>query len=134
MTEIAERFLPNRLLNLARSIMGVPRPDLVGIWPRASAILGRQAVETALDQLWAEVAPGIENASMRAQLLCLREYVDAELANRIRYTWQGLSAACHHHAYDLPPVAAELTGWLNDVEALIAEVRCRSALNGASDH
>lgn len=30
--------------------------------------------------------------------------------------------ACHYHAYELPPIAAELNGWLDDVEALIAEV------------
>ena len=123
MTQIANRFLPMHLLNLARSIMRVPRADLVGTWPRASAILGRQALEIALGQLWARVAPGVENASARAQLTCLPEYVDAELAGRVRYAWHALSTACHHHAYELPPIAPELNGWLDDVEALIDEVR-----------
>ena len=123
MTRIDDRFLAIHLLNLARSIMRVPRADLVGTWPRASAILGRQALEIALDQLWARVAPGVENASGRAQLVCLPEYVDAELTSRVRYSWHALSAACHHHAYELPPVASELNGWLDDVEALIDEVR-----------
>lgn len=127
MTQIAYRFLPIHLLNLARSIMRVPRADLVGTWPRASAILGRQALEIALDQLWAQVAPGVENASARAQLTCLPEYIDSELASRVRYSWHVLSAACHYHAYELPPVASELNGWLDDVEALIAEV-------GVNDH
>ena len=103
--------------------MRVPLADLVGTWPRASAILGRQALEIALDQLWARVAPGVENASGRAQLVCLPEYVDAELTSRIRYAWHALSTACHHHAYELPPIVSELNGWLNDVEALIDEVR-----------
>ena len=52
-------------------MMRVPRADLVGTWPRASAILGRQALEIALDQLWARAAPGVETASARAQLACL---------------------------------------------------------------
>ena len=103
--------------------MRVPRADLVGTWPRASAILGRQALEIALGQLWARAAPGVENASARAQLTCLPEYVDAELASRVRYSWHALSTACHHHAYELPPVASELNGWLDDVEVLIDEVR-----------
>ena len=103
--------------------MSVPRADLVGTWPRASAILGRQALEITLGQLWARAAPGVENASARAQLTCLPEYVDAELASRIRYSWHVLSAACHYHAYELPPIASELNGWLDDVEALIEEVR-----------
>ena len=123
MTQIAYRFLPIHLLNLARSIMRVTRADLVGTWPRASAILGRQALEIALDQLWAQVAPGIEKASARAQLVCLPEYVDAVLAGRVRHTWHALSTACHHHAYELPPIVSELDGWLDDVEALIDEVR-----------
>ena len=123
MTQIAYRFLPIHLLNLARSIMRVPRADLVGTWPRASAILGRQALEIALGQLWARVAPGVENASARAQLTCLPEYVDAELAGRIRYAWHALSGACHHHAYGLPPIVSELNSWLDDVQALIDEVR-----------
>ena len=123
MTQIADRFLPIHLLNLARSIMRVPRADLVGTWPRVSAILGRQALEIALDQLWTRAAPGVENASGRAQLVCLPEYVDAELAGRVRYAWHALSTACHHHAYELPPIASELNGWLDDVEALTDEVR-----------
>lgn len=131
MTEIAYRFLPIHLLNLARSIMRVPRADLVGTWPRASAILGRQALEITLDQLWARAAPGVENASARAQLTCLPEYVDAELASRVRYSWHVLSAACHYHAYELPPIAAELNGWLDDVEALIDEVRTRDQASAA---
>ena len=123
MTQIAYRFLPIHLLNLARSIMRVQRADLVGTWPRSSAILGRQALEIALDQLWAQAAPGVENASARAQLVCLPEYVDTELAGRVRYAWHALSTACHHHAYELPPIISELNGWLDDVEALIDEVR-----------
>ena len=123
MTQIAYRFLPIHLLNLARSIMRVQRADLVGTWPRASAILGRQALEIALGQLWARAAPGVENASARAQLTCLPEYVDAELAGRVRYVWHALSTVCHHHAYELPPIVSELNGWLDDVEVLIDEVR-----------
>ena len=129
MTRIAERFLPARLLNMARSMMKVPRPELIGVWPRASAILGRQALEIALDQLWTAVAPGVQSASMRAQLLCLPNYVDAELADRIRYTWQHMSNACHHHAYELPPVTAELHSWFDDVEALIDEVATHAPTN-----
>lgn len=125
MTEIADRFLPIHLLSLARSMMRVPRADLIGTWPRASAILGRQALEITLDQLWTQAAPGAENAPARAQLTCLPEYIDTELASRIRYSWHALSAACHYHAYELPSTAAELNGWFDDVEALIDEVRTR---------
>lgn len=122
MTQFADRFHAIQLLNLARSVMRVRRADLVGVWPRSSAILGRQALETALDQFWARAAPGVEAAPRRAQMICLSEYSDDELARRVRYAWHGLSSACHHHAYDLPPIESELSGWLDDVEVLIDEI------------
>ena len=55
-------------------------------------------------------------------MICLSEYSDDELARRVRYAWHGLSSACHHHAYDLPPIESELSGWLDDVEVLIDEI------------
>ena len=122
LTENDDRRDPAVVIEIARSVMHIQRADLVGTWPRVAAILGRQALEMALNQLWSEVEPGVENATKRAQMLCLPEYVDAELAQRVTYAWHGLSAACHHHAYDLPPVASELNGWLNEVAALIKEV------------
>ena len=113
---------PTVLVDLARVTMQDSSPQLIGIWPRASAILARQALEIALHRFWLHVAPGVQKASARAQLICLAEYVDSRLTSRIRYTWHGLSVACHHHAYDLPPTAQELAGWLTDIEALIEEV------------
>lgn len=113
---------PEVLVGLARSTIQDQSAELIGIWPRAAAILARQALEIALDQFWLNVAPGVENASARAQLTCLAEYIESELASRIRYTWHGLSVACHHHAYDLPPVASELGGWLSDIETFVQEV------------
>jgi hypothetical protein len=37
----------------------------------AAALLLRQALEEAIDQVWAEVAPGMEAVTMRAQLIAL---------------------------------------------------------------
>ena len=130
MTQDAGCSEPHVLVDLARSTIQDSSPELIGIWPRAAAILARQALEIALDQFWLNVAPGVENASARAQLICLAEYIDPQLASRIRYTWHGLSVACHHHAYELPPVASELDGWLSDIETLVQEVD-RQRLNVA---
>ena len=102
------------------------RPDAMtaGIWPRATALLARQALEATLDDLWLARARGVERCSGRAQLLCLPYYLrDEELAERVSYTWTGLSRACHQHAYELPPTSSELLGWLSTVEALVAHVR-----------
>ena len=121
MTHAAVDSEPVVLIDLARSTIQDSRPELIGIWPRAAAILARQALETALDQFWLNVAPGVQDASARAQLICLAEYIAPELASRIRYTWYGLSVACHHHAYELPPTAEELRSWLSDITSLLEE-------------
>lgn len=121
MMQTAGNSEPHVLVGLARATIQDSSPELIGIWPRAAAILARQALEIALDQFWSKVAPGVENASARAQLICLGEYIDPQLASRIRYTWHGLSVACHHHAYELPPTAAELDSWLSDIENLLED-------------
>ncbi len=62
---------PTDLLNAARTMVTQSRPGTAGLWPRAAALLGRQALEAALDELWSRTHPGLERASMRCQLLCL---------------------------------------------------------------
>jgi len=108
------------VLDQARRIVARPDGDTAGLWPRAAALLGRRALEGALDDLWASRAPGLERASARAQLACLPEYLgDRGLAEDVTYTWTVLSDACHHHAYETGPTAAELEARLDVVERLI---------------
>lgn len=105
-----------------------PDPYTAGIWPRGTALITRQALETGLDDLWRVRAPGVEQCSMRAQLLCLSEFLrHGDLAERVAYAWGGLSRACHHHAYELPPTAGELHGWIDVVEELIKAVSAQGA-------
>ena len=96
-----------------------------GIWPRAAALLARQALEGALDDLWRLRAPGLDKCSVRAQLLCLPYYlsVDDKLAERVSYTWAELSRGVHHHPYELSPTSSELLEWLATVELLVESVR-----------
>ncbi|MGH7462651.1 MAG: hypothetical protein ACREMA_16710, partial [Longimicrobiales bacterium] len=61
----------------------------------------------------------VSKCSARAQLLCLPDYLrQGDLATRVSYAWTGLSRACHHHVYELPPTAAELDRWIGTVEEL----------------
>lgn len=108
------------MLMIARDLLERPDPHTAGIWPRASALLTRHALEAALDDLWRRRAPGLERCSMRAQLLCLPTYLraDDDLATRASFAWTGLSRASHHHAYELPPTAVELSSWIETVEEL----------------
>ena len=71
--------------------------------------------EEELDEFWLRTEPSVAAANTRAQLLLLRQYADAEVADRAASAWHGLSRACHHHAYELAPEAQELRSWLNAV-------------------
>ena len=111
------------LLRAARDLLERPDPMTAGIWSRATALLTRQALEAALDDLWR--ALGLELCSMRAQLICLPSYLhdDVELADQVSYSWAGLSRACHQHPYELAPTSSELLAWIAAVERLVQRGR-----------
>jgi hypothetical protein len=84
------------------------------VWPRAAALLARQAIEVAMVEFWMVRAPGLEWCSTHAQLLCLPEYMrDREIAESASLAWNSLSRICHHHPYELLPTAMELRGLLD---------------------
>ena len=109
---------PRDLLAMARQLLARASPETAGLWPRAAALLGRQALERSVDDYWTARQIPLASLPTLQQLICLREYhADAELAGRVHHAWNALSRACHHHPYDLPPSAGELQGWLETVEA-----------------
>ena len=116
------------LLSGADDVLSTTSEAWAGRWPRAVALLTRQALERSLEELWAAKSPPMLRASERAQLLCLRQWVNPELAGRTYYTWSALSQACHQHAYDLAPTSSELSGWIETVDELERTVRDRVAL------
>lgn len=97
--------------------------------------LGHQALEEALRDLWRgrPVTQGVERCSMRTQLLCLPTYLDPGLAVRVGWAWSALSQACHHHAYDIAPTAAELRRWLEVVADLVVGLSTAAQHQGAGD-
>jgi hypothetical protein len=101
----------------ARHLLERADQATAGLWPRATALLARQAIESALAEFWRLRAPGVEKCPTRAQLLCLAHYLgDEVLAERVSYAWAGLSHACHQHPYELPPTSNELEAWLATAE------------------
>jgi hypothetical protein len=114
---------PRSLLEAAGRLLGRADPATAGLWPRASALLGLQALEAGLLRLWKSRALDLEACTMRTQLICLRSYLeDAGLAARAGHAWSALSRACHHHAYELAPTSAELGTWLSVVAELVDRV------------
>ena len=101
------------LLVSARELLHRRSGSTAGLWPRAAALLARQALETALDDFWRDKGIDLASCSARAQLICLRTYHPDKAAARQAYqVWGTLSRACHHHSYELAPTAGELEGWI----------------------
>lgn len=112
--------LSGRLVEWARAVLTHPELGVVGAWPRAAALLGRQALEEGIDDFWGRNLPNMKRASRTTQLACLDQYLgDSDLVNGVRIAWAALSRACHHHAYELSPTAPELDHWLATVESLV---------------
>jgi hypothetical protein len=108
------------LLAHARAMLDRSTADTRGLWPRASVLLARQALEVALKTYWSAKAPGVEDCSSRAQLLCLGTYIgDEALARRAGQAWAALSRAAHFHPYELGPTREELNGWCDTIGELV---------------
>src|SRR5260370_41186983 len=123
---------PDQLLDSARDLMQRPGASLDGIWPRAAALLARQALEAAMAELWAanRQSAGLSAATMRSQELCLTAYLDPATASRITYLLAALSRACHYHPYELAPPAAELTGWPGQAAQVLTQIQAASTAPG----
>jgi hypothetical protein len=108
------------LLYLAIDLLERPTSETVGLWPRATAVLARQALERGLTEVLSERVGGIKQAPVRAQLLCLRIVLDdTATADEVNVAWWALSRACHHLSYELPPTAAELRAWIDVVDRFV---------------
>ncbi len=108
---------PAALLEAARHLCQRADAETAGLWPRAAALLARQAIETALVAYWENRGlPAVIDCPMRTQLLCLAELTGSEPAGTVAASWGSLTGACHIHGYDLAPTANELLGWIEAVE------------------
>ena len=124
---------PQELLAAATRLMQRPDAASAGIWPRAAALLARQALELAMEAMWAATpqAAGLSGCSMRSQVLCLAAYLDPDTATRAAYLTAALSHACHYHPYELAPTAAELTGWLDQAAKIVTLMQAASAASAS---
>jgi len=111
---------PAELLAEARDLVGRPSRGTAGLWPRAAAVLARQALEDQMTITLTKWISGIEDSSARTQLICLRSRLDdREMAEEVSHTWWALTNACHHRVYELPPTATELERWIKATQNFI---------------
>lgn len=111
-----------QLLAAARIAVENPDAGLDDAWPRAAALLTRQALETAIAARLVDRIPEVDGLPMRVKLACLLELTEPSDAHEAAWLWGRLSTACHHHPYDLAPTGAELTEWINRTAALVAAI------------
>lgn len=113
-------MISRTLLDSAHQVIHRTDVGLEGVWPRAAALLGRQALEESLDAFWERTLPGMTKANFATRLACLPQYLkDNEVADGVKVAWSALSRACHHHPYELPPTAHELIRWLERIGGLV---------------
>lgn len=119
---------PRELVDAAERMLVEPGDALFGCWARASALIARQSLETAMDLLWRGRAPIMVQCSAAAQLLVLPSFLrDQEAARDASYAWSALSRACHHHAYELPPTASELRSLIELTRRVAAAIEAATA-------
>ena len=104
---------PTETLAVAQQLLERPDARTAGLWPRAAALLARQALEETLDAFWRSRNLPLGGVPTRSQLICLGHYLEDE------HAWNSLNRACHHHAYEVAPTAEELSGWIGTVSAFV---------------
>lgn len=105
------------LLGQAQRVLNEPRRD--GLSSRMAAFLARQALEQIIEQRCAEVGAPASWASMRSKLAVLRSLDTEEAADSAAIAWSRLSSACHVHAFELQPSAAEVKHLCGVVASLL---------------
>ncbi|APE36600.1 hypothetical protein BOX37_24745 [Nocardia mangyaensis] len=106
-------------LEAAEHLLSGAVSDAGGVWSRAVAWILRLALEQAVDELWAQIAPELMRCPMRAQLLALRVYAGPETAGRVGALWAALSRAAHHLDYEMAPSVTDLRRWRDQTTDLV---------------
>jgi hypothetical protein len=119
---------PTELLAAAQRLLDRPDARTAPIWPRAAALLARQALEQGLDHFWRAKGLKLDTLATKPQLICLQAYLpDRELAARTNDAWSNLTRACHHHPYELGVGQEELKTWLETVAQVLVSAETNDA-------
>jgi len=111
------------LIRQANNLLLRPHQATAGLWPRASALLARQALESCLRKFWDQRGWSLQRCSFRAQLLCLDPLAGREVARDAAYAYDFLSKVCHFHPYNTSPTSVELRNALEQVESVVERLQ-----------
>ncbi len=84
-----------------------------------AAHLARCALEHAITAALEAHGYQLPQANGRSRLIILRA-LDEDAGARAGHAWDGLSRACHRHAFELAPAEPEVRALLDDVRAVLA--------------
>ena len=93
-----------------------------GLSSRMAAFLARQALEEIVDERCSALGVSTSRANMRSKLLILRALDDPSDADLASVAWNGLSNACHLHAYEMQPSIREVEQLCAVVAELVPSV------------
>jgi hypothetical protein len=110
------------LLDEAQRLLDETPSGTASAWPRAAAILARQALEAAMTDLWHRREPSLAGTPFKPQLLCLPGYVPAPVAADVGFVWHALTRATHHRPYECDPTREELASLLRSVRSVVRAV------------
>lgn len=115
---------PEELLAAAAALIASGTKGATAVWPKAAAVLTRQALEISVHERLARVDPELASSSMRSQLACLHVIAkDKDAAASASLAWSILSSACHYHPYELAPNALELRSLMTAVADVAERLR-----------
>lgn len=111
---------PRAALTQARHLLN-PDSGVEPTWaPRAAALIARNALEGLIVEACARVGADVADPAVttRVRLIVLRALAGGDVADPAEVAWAGLSAACHHHAYELSPTPGEVAHLISLVDDL----------------
>jgi hypothetical protein len=110
--------VPGQLLDYADQVLD----GTIGLGARSArtaALLTRCAFEDWLDDMstsWQR--PSYERPSTESKLVVLCALHGDTIGQAAMRAWDGLSRACHHHAYELQPSVMEVRHFIGEVRKL----------------
>lgn len=107
-------------LDQARAVLTGTIQVPEAVTTRVAAFLARRALEDAVMAWCRTVSVHLDRTTMRSKLIVIRVLHGEEIANVACAAWAGLSQACHYHAYELAPSAAQLRRLLDLVARVAA--------------
>lgn len=111
---------PGERLAVAEGLLEKSGEAMAGLWPRACAVLVRQALEGAVERVLRERVPGSQAARWRVKFLVLgRAIGDEGKARELGYVWGRCSEVLHRGGGGLGASEVQLRGWVEVVRGVV---------------